>query len=220
MPGAGVDPSSGLGGDVPTDATAGAFPFTNVTDTHLARLEVYATVAGTLILYDRLLHNSGISATSTGAQTLNTVALTRPDANGADVEAWWQVYVVMGAGTPTITLSYTDQVGNAGAAATAVMVTTSAANRTGPFALASGDTGVRSVQTWTNSATMSSGTIGLVLRRQVATAGFPFANAAISLDAIRLGLPRVYDDACLELVWLASSTTSNTVAGALKLAQG
>lgn len=229
IPGAGAAPTSAISGDVPTSATAGAIPFTNPTGgdlTYLGRLAAYGTNAGILFLYDRLVqtgNSSGISPTSTSAQTVNTTALTRPDANGDGVEAWWQVYATMGAGgSNIITLSYTDQGGTASQTATtgAALSATKPVGATGAFRLAAGDTGVRSVQTWTNSASMTSGTIGLVLRRLHAVLPIGYTNVGAAIDAFGAGLPRIYDSACLELVWLAQTASSTTIGGQLALVQG
>jgi hypothetical protein len=234
LPGQGATPSSGLGGDVPTSATTGALPFTNPTGgrlTYVGRLTgglTHQTNAGSiaLLLYDRLWHNSGIDATSTGAQTISAndagaVHLTRPDANGASVEAWLQVYVAMGAGTPTVTLAYTDQDGNAETTGSSgALATTMPLGTTIPFQLASGDTGVRSIQTWTASGTFTSGTIGLVLRRLVTVCACWANQPQRGYDAVALGLPRVYDDACLEILFIPLA--NNTINGAfnVRLVQG
>src|SRR5689334_12426113 len=57
-PGAGANSADGTGGAIPTDATAGAFPFANSNLTYLARIVGYATTQGVMFLYDRLWHNS------------------------------------------------------------------------------------------------------------------------------------------------------------------
>lgn len=221
IPGAGSNSADGVAGAVPTDATPGAFPFTNATNTYLSRLFAYAPVLGQLLLYDRLWHNSGLSPTTVGNQAVNSVALTRPDANGAMVEPWLEVYTALGAGSTAKTINYTDQDGNTGNTGTLQgFATTAAAGRAFPFSLAAGDTGVRSIQGFDNVATSTSGTFGLVLRRLVASMHIPIANTGYVFGPIDLGLPRVYDDACLEFLWFASGTTANTVAGSLALAQG
>lgn len=227
----GVAPTSGLAGDIPTDATAGAINqgFANPAsgNTYLGRMSVSHQHAGNvsfdpLALYDRLWHNSGISATATTAQTINSVALNRPDANGTNAEAWWETYATMGAGTPTVTLTYTNSGGTASrSGSSGALVTAMTANRTGPFNLASGDTGVKSIQTWQSSATFSAGTIGLVLRRPVALLIVP-DGSYVQIDAVACGLPRVYDDACLEILHFSQSQFSSTVSigGDLSLIQG
>jgi hypothetical protein len=173
------------------------------------------------MLYDRLWHNSALSPTTVGAQTVNSVALTRPDANGDAVEAWLEVYTTLGAGSTAKTLVYTNS-GNTGSRTATLVgfVTTAAAGRCFPFTLTSGDLGVKSIQSFNNVATSTSGTFGLVLRRLVSSLFIPLSSTGNALDPIAGGLPRVYDDACLEFVWTGSSTLATTVGGALSLAQG
>lgn len=225
IPGAGANSSSGVAGDVPTSATAGAIPFTNSATSYLARFSSYSAIVGHLALYDRLWHNSGLSPTAGGGQTVQAappdVPLTRPDANGDAVEAWFQVYGTLGSGSTASTITYTDQSGNTGNTGTLQgFVTTAATNRAFQYSLAAGDTGVRSIQTYTNGATMTSGTFGLILRRLVASLSIPIANTGSVLESIKGGLQRIDDSACLELLWLASATTANTVGGSLAIAQG
>jgi len=225
----GALPSSGLSGNVPTSATAGGVPFVNPTApalTYLARVTgsgIGATSAQSTYfsIYDRLWQNSGLSSTLITAQTVNSVALTRPDALGAGVEAWWQVYAAMGAGTPTVTLSYTDQDGTAGNSASSGALGSAMAIRlAGQFTLAAGDTGVRSIQSWTASATFTSGTIGLVLRRHVAAFALLNVSLVTQLDAVALGLPRVYDSACLEVMMNPATGFNVGPNLALSLVQG
>lgn len=225
-PGAGATPSSGLSGDIPTDATAGSFPFTNPTPPVLNYLGYASGVCsqvGTIYLYDRLWHNSGISSTILTAQTINSVALTRPDANGVGAEVWWQVYATMGAGAPVVTLSYTQQ-GAAGAsgrsASSGTMVTLMTTGRTGPFTLQAGDLGVKSIQSWTANATFTSGTIGLVIRRKIGAIPITAADGGIVLDAIQNGLPAIPDDACMELVMMIGNSGAQWLLGSVVLAQG
>lgn len=225
FPAAGADPSSGLSGDVPTIATTGALPLVNAGSGALALARAQASydqVGATMILllYDRLWHNSGINATITTSQTINSVALTRPDANGANVEAWWHVYATMGAGTPNVTLTYTDQDGNTGNTTTSgVLATAMATHRTGPFPLAAGDTGVRSIQSWQADATFTSGTIGLILRRRLAEIPI-YANADAVQDALRCVLASIPTNACLELVAYSNTGSSHILTGEFDVIEG
>lgn len=224
-------PSSGLGGDVPTSATAGAPAFVNPAsgNTYLARISAHTNGVGPttmLAVYDRLWHNSGIDRTSTGAQTISAndagaVHLTRPDANGDMVEAWWEIYVTMGTGTPIITLAYTDQDGNAETTGvSATIAGSSSAPRTGMFQLAAGDTGVRSIQTWTQDSSFgAAGTIGAVLRRKL-TEVVLLNGIRNDFNALSLCLPRVYDSACLETLWYMSATVTFAGGAKFHLVQG
>lgn len=231
LPGQGVAPSSGLGGNVPTSATVGAFPFVNPASgfSYLARLNATMGISGsssplTLAVYDRLWHNSGISSTITTAQTVSAndaaaVALTRSGAVGA--EAWWEVYVVMGAGTPTVTLTYTNQSGTSSrTGSSGALATTMALGRTERFTLNAGDTGVKSIQTWQASATFSSGTIGLVIRKLLCAEFLEAKGSPSVRDALRTGMPRIYDDACLEVLFLPTTGTAPNCPFSMFVAQG
>jgi hypothetical protein len=225
LPAAGAIPSSGLAGDIPTDATAGAPLFVSPTsgNTYLARLAVQSsglnTGYPTLAVYDRLWHNSGINVTITTPQTINSVALTRPSSAGDGAEVWLDNYVAVGSTTPVVTLAYTNSAGTGSRTATVVSTLVSGINTTRPFTLTAGDTGVRSIQTYTANATFTSGTIGLVLRRQLTM--LPVTHGVLTVvDAIGLGLPRVYDDACLEILWMSNQGSGLTENAVLSLIQG
>lgn len=237
QPGAGTDPSSGVAGQVLTKADAGAFPFTNPASglTYLTRLAASAGgVSGQLILYDRLWHNSGLSPTVLTAQTVNSVALpsrcpviTDPtgetfDALGHEVEAWLQVMgTAMGAGTVAPTISYTDQGGTAGNVATLQNWSSAmATNRTAPFDLIAGDSGVRSIQSYTQTATQTSGVFSLVLRRRIATLRIGLASEQSVLDWAALAMTAIPNDAHLELLWVPSSSVTVSISGELVLSQG
>lgn len=224
IPGAGVVASSGVAGDVPTSATLGAIPFTNSGNTHIGRLHAFNSEISQVLLYDRLWQNSGLSPTTVGAQTVNSVALTRgPGAGtaGEAVEAWLQVYTVLGAGSTAKTITYTNSAGTASRTGTLVnFVTTAAVSRNFYFSLASGDTGVRSIQSFDNIATSTSGTFGLLLRRLVFTMNFATSNVGNTYDAIGMGLPRVYDSACLELMLLCNNTATQSFGGNIAFCQG
>jgi hypothetical protein len=223
-PGAGVTPSSGVAGDIPTDATTGSLGvFVNPSgaNTYLGGMEWSNSVtSGLFVLYDRLWQNSGLSTTTTTAQTVNSVALTRPDANGERTEAWFQVYATMGAGTGgTMTLTYTNSGGTA--SRTATLNNYAAAGVQGrcfQYTLHSGDMGVKSIQNETHTTTLTSGTYGLVIRRRIASVVTTNLSTQTVTDGISLAMPRVYDDACLEFLWMGSS--GGVINGSLNLVQG
>jgi hypothetical protein len=171
-----------------------------------------------VLIYDRLWHNA--VAVGSGAQAISMSALTRYT-TGAGVEAWWETYNTMGAGTPTVTLSYTDQDGNAETTGSSgALSTTMATGRTGMFTLAAGDTGVRAITGWNASATFSSGTIGAVLRRRIATIPFGGGTEPIQLGPVSVGLPQIQDDACLEFLMFQNGSGSIIVHGTIHLIQG
>jgi hypothetical protein len=201
-PGASVANAAGINGDAvtPADGTAvqGRIPRTNpgAGNAHLARLAISASTAGTLWLIDRLWHNSGLVTTSTTAQAITPATLPARDGagatNGANVMAAIEWSATGGAGVPTVTLTYTDQDGNTGA--------------TGTF------TGVAPTS-FIQSATRTSGTMHLVLFRVLAQIEVTSANIGNAIDALTAGMPRVYDDSVLQLVWFPSATTATNFQG-------
>ena len=225
-PGAAVAPSPGLSGAALT-TYAGQIPFTNPVsgNTYLARFAASVNVAGSLYLCDRLWHNSGIVVTSTGSQTINSVAWPARDAagstNGANILIGAEVSTVMGAGTPTWTMGYTNSGGTAGRSiVTAAQSATMAVGSFISIQLAAGDVGVRSIQTWQQSATMTSGVYSLVAYRALAKLEITTGNIGNAVDAITSGFPRLYDNSVPFLLWLPAATTAPLIHGQVIYTQG
>lgn len=195
-------------------------------NTYLARLQASATVAGTLLLCDRLWHNGGYTITSTSAQASTTPTWPTRDAygatNGDGVLLGLEVSATAGAATPTITISYTNQTGTAGRSGTNTFVTTSGATAGAfyPVGLAAGDTGVRSVQSLTLNASWLSGTINLVAYRPIAALELTSANTPNAIDSITAGFPRLFNGSVPFLVFIPSTTTASNVSGQVIWTQG
>lgn len=228
VPGAAIAPTPGLAGAALT-SYAGQLGFTNPVsgNSYLARFQGQSSAqGGVLLLCDRLWHNSGIVITQTTAQTVNSVAWPARDAagstNGEDIIIGVEVSTATGAGTPTLTLGYTNQAGTAGKSGTNVGAT-SASSPIGtfyPIGLAAGDTGVRSVQTFTLSATWTSGTIHLVAYRVLAALELPAAGIGNAIDALTSGMPRLYDNTVPFLVFIPGGTATTNVGGQMIITQG
>lgn len=229
-PGASTAASVGVNGQACTPGlgatTAGSIPRTNPGsgNAYLARLAAQANITGSLWLIDRLWQNSGLVVTSTTAQAITPATLPSRDAaggtNGAGVMAAMEWSATGGAGTPTVTLTYTDQDGNTGATGTFAAVTTPPVGTFEIFTLAAGDTGIRAPTSFIQSATRTSGTMHLVLFRVLAQLDLSAANVGNAIDAFTGGLPRVYDDSCLQWVWFPSATTATTFLGTYIETQG
>jgi hypothetical protein len=126
-----------------------------------------------MILVDLLVAAGNINANATGNQTINSTAQTRQYGAtlGAGVMMTFDVTTALGATPSNLTVnSYTDQDGNATVTTPAVAMTPSAiVMRLEPPALgpvmelASGDFGVRSVETLAFSAAMGAGVVALNL---------------------------------------------------------
>lgn len=233
QPGVG-DTTSGqtTAGVVPTSATTGAITFTNPASgafSYLARAAGIAnstTSSGILVLYDMLWiwtsGGSGWSVTSTALQsTVSPPALTRPDSLGVGTELWLETIATAGTASGTSTITYTNAAGTG--SRTASLLTTKisspAIGTIEKYALASGDTGVRSVQSMQNSSTWNSGTYRLMIVRRIAELPI-VASTGFIYDSFDLGLPRVYDSACIGMALESASTTTGPLLMTLTLAQG
>jgi hypothetical protein len=228
IPPAAAAPTPGIGGEVLT-SYAGQIPFTNPVsgNTYIGRLQAQATIPGTLMLCDLLWHNSGITITSTSEQSFVGSAQIPPrDAfgnnDGIGVFGAVSVSTATGAGTPTLTLKYTNQSGTAGRTATNIVptVATSAAGAFYPIGLANGDTGIQKAESLTLSATWTSGVIHVVLYTIVLRLELTIANIPNALDAITSGFPRLFDNSVPFLVFIPFTTTATAVNSHLVMCQG
>jgi hypothetical protein len=228
-PGASTATTVGVNGEAATPAlgtTGGRIPRTNPGsgNAYLGRLAITASTAGTLWLIDRLWQNSTLTVTSTSAQAITPAALPSRDGaggtNGANVMAAIEWSATGGAGTPTVTLTYTDQDGNTGNTGTFTGVTTPPVGTFEIFTLAAGDTGVRAPTSFIQSATRTSGTMHLVLFRQLAQVEVTAANIGNAIDALTAGMPQIYNDSVLQLVWFPSATTATNFVGQYIETQG
>ena len=222
-PGAGIAPTAASGA-VTSSTTAGAMTFANPASgkTYLGKVAIASSVVGTLMIYDRLVHTGALSGAVATAQTVNSVALTR-STTGAGVGLWCEVYTATGATAANLTVSYTNQAGTASRVSTAIAFPVSpVAGQMFQIPLASGDTGVRSVQTATLSAsTGAAGAFGFTLLKKIATVPITLANSGATLDFAALGLPAIDDNACISsAVALCSGTTSGIIMASMDLVQG
>jgi hypothetical protein len=234
-----------LNAQVPTETTGwGIYHGGNVsTDTkHLLKAVAVSNTTtaspGTLLLVDVCLYYPGISTISATAQNMvNGTSLTRyTDGNG--LRMYMTMTVASGANTPTLAVSYTNQAATAGRAlgATTALTASSgigrfthsgtAANNRGPFLpLASGDTGVRSVQSVTiTTPHATTGTAALVLCYPIAEIPLSTANVPVIMDFLSQApsLPQIQDGACLNLLYQPAGAAANgsIISGSLEFAWG
>lgn len=206
----------------------GQIPFTNPVsgNTYLARLQAGATIAGTLLLCDRLWHNGGFTITSNTAQTVNSATWPSRDADGATdgngVLLGLEISSGAGAAAPTITVSYTNQAGTGSRTATNSFPTANspAAGSFFPIGLQAGDTGVRSVQSLTLSVSWASGTMNLVAYRVLAALELTGAFVPNAIDALTSGFPRLYDGSVPFFIFIPSTTTTSNISGQVVWTQG
>lgn len=222
-PGAGSAPGS-VNGSIPDDTTAGAFPFTNAAgaaNNYLGYISASSTVAGSLVLYDRIYHSSGLSGTATGSNAISPPSLTRYT-DGKGVELWGEIYTAIGATGATLTVTYTDQDGNTGQSATYVHpANAESVGQMFPFTLAAGDYGVRAVTNYSWSvSTGTAGNFGLTLMKRITSIPLQTQNVAAVGDAFSTGLREIADDACLAFQVQCSATSMGIMSGDLTIAKG
>lgn len=218
-------------GYVPTQATAGAFTFANPTSpavSYLARLSARCTVAGMLIVCDRLWHCSGFGTVITSLQSITTpgnLPTGRDPGNGEDVEPWLEHYTAVGATGATWTLTGTDAAGNTGR--TWQYTHPANAETVGQMcqllpggASPAATTGIRQATGFQCSGTSgTAGDVGLTLLRELGSVAMELSNVGRVADYAQLGLPRIYDDACLMMRMYCSATTTGLLIGDLNIAQ-
>lgn len=225
MPGAAAIATAGSGNTC-SRTTVGACPIPppNATS-YITSWEAVGTTIKSIVMCDRLVETSGLSGIVITAQTVNSVALPARATGATDVELWLEIYTLAGTtASASVTASYTNQSGTAGRTATligGIPASGTPINRTYPFALQAGDTGVQSVQTVTiGTSTGVAGNIGIVLRRSLLTGFIPLANGGFSYGYAETDLQILPDDACVEFVTLATGTSTGVQLGNFGVAQG
>lgn len=177
----------------------------------------------TLILCDFLLYYPSCVVTGTPTTLNNTATLPRYT-DGAGVMCFIEVQTALGAASPALTLSYTDQAGNTGnsglaltSPANSAPVSTLFQNNGGIFLpLAGTDTGIRKIDSYT-LASGTTGTVAFVLAKPLAEIPLMAANTATERDFLSQipSLPEIEDGACLGFIAVigAAMTVNQTIMG-------
>lgn len=220
---AGAAPTTAV---VPTYATAGAL---YGSPTGLAgwikRMKLAALMGTSMLIYDRLSHQGGLSGTTTGAQTTNlpTAALTR-FTNGVGVHVGLEVYTQIGVTQTTFSCSYTNSAGTAGRTSPTVRIGGNSERIIGafiPMPLQQGDVGVKSVESVTLAATTgTAGNFGVVLYKPLALLTLPPGRQEIDWDVVRDGacmFEPVPADACLGALCSVNTTGTGYTSGVIEL---
>lgn len=201
---------------------------------HIINASAFSAAATSMpavfMLVDRLGFYPITTTTTTGDQALNNTVVfpTGRHTSGAGLRAYVVVSsgsatTAMGAGTPNLRITYTNQAGTAGKLTPSVLPagTTAApkgsipysgtgAGKYGPFLpLAAGDSGIQSVQQFNLSATYTSGNLNLVICRPLLTLPMTTIGVAAERDLLNQvpSLPRVYDGANLSWLMYAGAAT-------------
>jgi len=229
FPGAWVPGTPGVNGratDGTTAADYGCIPITNPSTggNYLTEVNMAAAVNHTHVLFDCLWVNSGLVVTTTTAQAIVSPTLPARDLNGTtngegcSIALYFSAASTLAAAGANLTVSYTNSDGTAGRTATLLAIVGSQVPATPVvgtivfFNLASGDRGVRSIQSITLGTSMLTGTIHLMITRDIATIGTTIPN--VNAQKI-IGMPgiRLYNGTTLLHCNLASATTATFYAG-------
>jgi len=222
---AGNNPS-GLTGSSCTSSTVGAIGYTNTTGSNTMNLLSFGVGGATqniITLYDRLWHVGGINLNSATTQTI--IGSTAPSRYTGGVGNSFFVEITTAAGSTArnMNISYTNQSGTPGQTATVSIPASAVANTIFYGTLAAGDTGVQSIQSVTMSSTMGSGVANLVLYNQSMFQFVPYQSGTYTERDLVLqlaNLPIIQNNACLNFLLFASTTTSGLLFGKIKMAQG
>lgn len=231
-PSAGAAAAAAPGGTVPTDATAGAFPFTNPsggdTQHFVSGFPLASVAANTLLLYDRLFSvtktmNSTATEAVTGVPTrYQSTTATDADYIGGNF-LMVECRTVLPATAHNWTVcTYTDQ---ANAASTLPSLTGNSSNIVNRldqpagqwFApLEAGDSGIKALTQMQCSAAVATGAIDFTIGHPIAWMPCPVANMVCVADGINsaFNLARIFDDAALALLEVTKpATTATTYSG-------
>lgn len=151
-------------------------------------------------------------------------------ADGVGVKAMIVPVVVMGAGTPTLQLNYTNPadvtgrltpaapslpIANATAPVGQILYSGSGAGKFGPaMPMQAGDTGIKSIQSIRQSATMTSGVYCIILYKEI---GLPMPATQIGVASEREymsqqpSMPIIPDGACLSFLKQAGAATTANI---------
>lgn len=233
FPGAWAVGTPGVNGRV-TDGTTstdnGCIPIKNpaVGANYLTEIQMSSGVNHSHLLFDVLWVNSGLAITTTTAQAITTPTLPARDINGTTNGEGCMIAILctaavgLAAVASNATVSYTNSDGVAGRTATLSAIVGSQAPATPVigtliwFNLQAGDKGVRSIQGITLGTTWVSGTISLMITRDIATIGTTIPN--VSAQKL-IGAPgiRLYNGTCMLHCALTSATTATFFSGELTI---
>lgn len=197
-------------GLVPTDATAG-YPIIGFSSGlgYLASVDFGNTVACRMTIFDKLFH-AGAYAFNAATTLASQPVYSSRVPGGTDYTGLqlWAEAVTAGTLVQNVTVTYTDQSGNAGA--TTGAVSAGAAITVGKLwqlPLAAGDSGVQKIESVTGTVA-SAGTFNVFVARPLWSGRVMIINAGDTHGLDRTGLPQVWTDSALCVMINADSTST------------
>lgn len=206
---------------VPTNATTGSMGQVDSGGVmRLAQVAASLQQSGFVIIADRLLHNGGLSATTTTAQTVGGT-LTRNTGGVGNMMAA-EIYTVIGTTATTVTASYTNEGATSGRTSQATAFGGTGlreVQRMIPLPLAQGDVGVQACASITVLAsTLTAGSFGVTIFRPLFAMAIPsLGSQQLLFDSMELCggvMPKIDAGACLWYMMMAFTTTSGVLLSA------
>jgi hypothetical protein len=183
------------------------------------------SVIGSMIVQDRLAYVGGLSGSSTTAITLGMTS-SGPVVDEArcssyyDADWFMETYVDLGATASSLYVYFTATDGSTGLAKV-VISATCRASRMIPIVSTLSSQTIKSVDTVVLQATTgSSGGYGITCARSVCALGNMVANVGYNADFAALGLPKIGNNAHLQLMWIASGTAGPNCVANITLIRG
>jgi hypothetical protein len=202
----------------PTSETSGSLrqqPATGGQTKYLIAADATAQVAGTLVLYDRLLHGSGLVGNITSVQSYAGGPIIR-NVNGVGNEVWIEIYTDIGTTATTITVTYTNDSGNSRTTTTPIGGTgLRERERIIRVPLAANCRGVQSVQSvQLTGTTGTAGDFGVVIARPLLS--IPVSTGSVlGVKDLISGFPAMLpidQGSCLAWAFLANAATTTPIA--------
>lgn len=233
FPGAWAVGTPGVNGrttDGTAAADAGCIPIKNPSSgaNYLTELQMAAGVNHSHLFFDVLWVNSGLAITTTTAQAITTPTLPARDINGTTNGEGCMIALLctsavgLAAVASNATVNYTNSDGTAGRTATLSAIVGSQAPATPVigtlirFNLAAGDKGVRSIEGITLGTSWVSGSISLMITRDIATIGTTIPNVTAQKVIGSPGI-RLYNNTCMLHCVRSSATTATFFSGELTI---
>jgi len=207
-----------MGSGVITDATTGGW--------FLNQASVQAAAIGTFKLIDIVWIETGLTVTTTTTQAITSGALVARDDNGSANGDGYRMalYALTALGNASAvsntTFTYVDSDNNAANTGTMQAVIGMQAPATPvigtfvPFSLSAGDRGIRSISEITLGTTYTSGTMALIIYRELATVPVTAVQVAgLMVPPTSIGLNpgvRIYNNSCLAWISTGPATTATT----------
>lgn len=200
-------------GTVPTDATAGC-PLINAfgggATGYISRIEASNIVSGRIRLYD-MLWKGGAYAFNVSTSGNSPTSYSSRVPSGTDftgLQIWYE-QVTAGTLVQNVNVTYNNQ---GGASSTTGVTAAPAAmilGRMFQLPLAAGDSGVQGI-TGVVGTVASAGTFNLLVLRPLADIRIRIANDSVILDMLGTGLPQIFADSALYMIFQPDSTATQT----------